>query len=263
MTHRHAASYELDFEHDNLILRDHRVHGVSILPGVTLIDVVYRLGQHLLGHQRFELAQLLFRLPLATSGHLARRMTVRFAPGADRGCWTVSLSSVPLRSGVPGTGRDLHAECVLRELDAEDLRDPAEADFDVAGFIASAERSTRVDEVYRSVRELGVVHGPFMQTLGEIFHRGDEELMRLSLGPLAESLRERFHAHPALLDGATFAGSAFKLVGEVAADFRDDRPHIPFSVERVRLLRPFPARILVASRHGDKLGGAGARARAR
>ncbi|WP_186062579.1 SDR family NAD(P)-dependent oxidoreductase [Burkholderia gladioli] len=258
MTHRHAASYELDFEHDNLILRDHRVHGVSILPGVTLIDVVYRLGQHLLGHQRFELAQLLFRLPLATSGHLARRMTVRFAPGADRGCWTVSLSSVPLRSGVPGTGRDLHAECVLRELDAEDLRDPAEADFDVAGFIASAERSTRVDEVYRGVRELGVVHGPFMQTLGEIFHRGDEELMRLSLGPLAESLRERFHAHPALLDGATFAGSAFKLVGEVAADFRDDRPHIPFSVERVRLLRPFPARILVASRHGDKLGGAGA-----
>ncbi|CAN93351.1 polyketide synthase [Sorangium cellulosum So ce56] len=250
MTVRANETFEIEFDNDNPIVRDHRVYGVHIVPGVTLIDVVYRLGAHVVGHDRFELVNVLFKVPIATTREFARRIHASFTP-LQQGEWRVEISSVRVSSAGGVSDRvDENAECLLRCTDEEPR---AARGFDCAAFIRTAERRWSVDEIYRGVREVGVVHGPFMQTLGDVYQRGDEELMRLSLGDEAEALREMFHAHPAFLDGATFAGSSYKLAGGSAADYRDVRPYIPFAIRRVRLHRPFSSQIFVYSRHADKL----------
>lgn len=53
--------------HTNYIVRDHRVHQIRVLPGVTLIDMLYRLAAGYLGERPIELRQIIFKQPVVTS----------------------------------------------------------------------------------------------------------------------------------------------------------------------------------------------------
>ena len=67
----------LTITYDNEIVRDHRVHGVRIMPGVTFLDIILRffkaLGRDPTG---IELRDVLFKEPIAVSGQSWRRLTI-------------------------------------------------------------------------------------------------------------------------------------------------------------------------------------------
>ncbi len=73
-------SYVQRITHANYIVRDHRVHQIRTLPGVTLLDMVYRLSLPYLGTQAIELRNILFIQPIVTSPQFDQEVSVTFTP---------------------------------------------------------------------------------------------------------------------------------------------------------------------------------------
>ena len=116
---------------------------------------------------------------------------------------------------------------------------------DVDAFIRNAEYDVDMDQVYGLALRANIRHYSFMKTLGRVYAGGSRELMRLRLGDEAEKFREKFHAHPALLDGSTFAGQSIRV--RYPAFDEDRAPYIPFTINRFRIYKPFPTEIFTYS----------------
>src|SRR5215472_13461355 len=131
---------------DNPIIRDHRVHGVRILPGVTLLDSVYRLGAGVVGNTRFELRNIVFRQAIATAGGFDRRVEFEFVPQGT-GLWQVAVRSQRMGAEAPAAPSwDLNATCVVAPV--PELQWEPGRGIDPKQFVASAERQWSMDAFY-------------------------------------------------------------------------------------------------------------------
>ena len=232
--------------HINYIVRDHRVHGIRTLPGVTLLDMIYRLSAEYLGTQAVELRQILFKQPIVTSESFDQNILVKFTPCKSH--WKVAVSSQKVKNnGTVEIQCDENAECLLYLKESSKNSEK----FDVHSFISSAEQSWDIDDIYAMARQVHINHFEFMKTLGMVYRKGDEEIMRLHLSGLAEKYRGKFYAHPAFLDGSTFAGSSFSLSGSEQNMPDLNTPYIPFMIERFCVYKPFPKIIYTYSKRRE------------
>jgi polyketide synthase PksJ len=233
--------FQQTLRHDNFIVRDHRVHGVRTLPGVALLDMVYRLAVRYLGADAVvELRRVIFKQPIVTSEKFDREIAVTFLP-VDGHC-QVSIASYRTRKGQRlDDACTENMECALHAARG----DMSVQALDVDSFIRGAEYHVDMDEVYGLARRANIEHYAFMKTLGTVYVKGPRELMRLRLGDEAEKFRDKFHAHPALLDGSTFAGQSIR-VRHPTCD-QDNTPYIPLTINRFRLYRPLPREIFTYS----------------
>jgi acyl transferase domain-containing protein len=229
----------LELDHHNYILRDHRVHGVRIIPGVTYLDLVLRYAQELF-KEVFELKKVLFTEPLATSSKFNRRLVLRFIEKQPTGYHVVVHSQKvnAKREAIGAWSEHMRCEVVPLEASLE------ETSFDIADFIKNSDHQIAVSEVYKSARELSIVHGVFMQPKGRIYQKGNQELMALSLEALAEHHRHYFMAHPAFLDSATFSGSSFNIRPHNGM-LGVSEPYIPFSIAHFKMYQKLPEEVYV------------------
>ena len=73
--------FEQTLRHGNFIVRDHHVHDVRTLPGVALLDMIYRLAPRCLGTEdAVELRKVIFKQPIVTSGEFDKQIVVTFSP---------------------------------------------------------------------------------------------------------------------------------------------------------------------------------------
>ncbi len=228
---------ELDVFNENYILRDHKVHGVSIIPGVTYLELILRSGKELFG-KLFNLSRIVFTEPLATGERQHRRVEVRFREGRQSQYEAMVRSRRMDQNGMVYGNWCRHVHCRLNP-SYESVREP----MNLQAFIDSCKNQLSMDEVYSSARSVEIVHGPFMQTKGTVYQKGGEELMKLHLSDLAESYRNKFFLHPAFLDGATFSGSSFHAID------KNQVSYIPFSIEQFSAFNPLPPVIYVYSNH--------------
>ena len=243
--------FERAITHNNYIMRDHKVHGVRILPGVTFLDMIYRFGIEMLGHAQFELKNVLFKEPLTTDVTFNQQVQVYYS--FNNPDWHVNVMS-RRTMGDHILEEKWHEimQCTLRIADAGNNE---EFIFIPREFIAHADRQSDMAEIYRKLKYLDIVHGDFMQTLGRVYQRNRQELLVLNLSGLAEEYRTKFYIHPAFLDGATLAGSSFRLSGIDRADEPAKNPFIPFSIKKFRAFDRLPLTIYVHSGHtGDDEG---------
>lgn len=224
--------------HSNYIVRDHRVYGVRTLPGVALLDMIYRLSADYIGTQAIELKQVLFKQPVVTAEHFDKNVFVTFTPHESH--WSVTITSQKVKNNAPvDSALDENMECLLF-LNGDHK---PENKFDIAAFIQRSARQWKMDDIYGLARQVDIHHFEFMKTSGRIYQRTDEEIMRLQLSELAEKYRDKFYAHPAFLDGSTFGGSSFRLEGTQPHTFHDNTPYIPFMIERFCIYQPLPGTI--------------------
>ena len=243
MTNKSTVSCTI--RHDNYILRDHRIHGIRILPGVTFLDMVFRFGRKLFPSPDFELNKIVFYEPLTTSNEFDRMIHVTFAP--SRNTWKITIKSQRIKSQVVfDSAWQNHMKC---SLEFRDSLSEAKNPLNLPGIIRSATREFDMDRFYLLTQNSGIEHGPFMKTLGRIFIKSGEELMIIHTGDLAEKFRSRFYLHPALLDGATFAGNSLNLPkNHLTQDATDTKLYIPFAIRRFRSCSSLPRQIYVYSR---------------
>jgi amino acid adenylation domain-containing protein len=243
MPSKTKSAFSISIRHTNPIMRDHRIHGVSVLPGVALLDTLYRLGKKLVGHSGFELQNIVFLEAIATHADFHQHVEFQFEQ-RDSGGWRVEIRSQRVfDESALRSQWVLNATCVLAVLAQLEPSEPAE--LDPMQFIGSADSQWSMEAFYQVARTLEIFHGPFMKTRGVAYRRGNEELIELALGDSAERCRDRFYAHPALLDGATFAGTSVRLLGGAAAAM--DVPYIPLSIKRFLVRKELPAKIYVHS----------------
>ncbi|MEV4432758.1 SDR family NAD(P)-dependent oxidoreductase [Streptomyces sp. NPDC049585] len=214
------------------VLRDHRVHGTRILPGVSFLDMIYRiLRARGIDTARAELRRVLFRNPVAAGADFDTELRLQFTADGDGGDYRVSVTGTRRPSGETEPVLD----CRLRL----DVPFPART-VDVAALRAAPSTADMAD-LYALVRSTGIAHGDFMQARGTL-HVGDGELLAdLSLSPQAAAYADYFHLHPAALDSSTLLPTQFATAGAGAAA----RPYIPMLIESFRARGPVGASTLV------------------
>ncbi|WP_437581595.1 SDR family NAD(P)-dependent oxidoreductase [Sorangium sp. So ce887] len=239
---REAKTFIQAIKNANFIVRDHLVHGVRILPGVALLDMIYRLAGAYLSTQAIELENVLFKQPISTSEDFDQDVYVTFAPRGAK--WSVSIASQKVKGGAQVEAKKADIlECSL----APRASGAPGRKVDVQALVREPDRRWDLDEFYRVAREGRIEHFDFMKTLGTVYQRGQEELMEIRLSALAEKYRGNFHAHPALLDASTLAGSSFLLSGDLHGGAGQGTPFIPFLIQRFCIHRPLPQTVYTYS----------------
>ncbi|MFF7685402.1 SDR family NAD(P)-dependent oxidoreductase [Streptomyces syringium] len=225
--------------HTDPVMRDHKAHGTSVLPGVTFLDLIYRiLRSRGVDTQAVELRRVLFRRAVVAGEEFDTRL--EFAFTADVGRHRIVVRGVPL----PRAGGRGEPSTVL-EADLYAGEPFPRYTLDLAALRARATHTVDMAEPYRVARGAGLVHGPFMRGLGTLHVAGDELLAELSVGPSARPYLGRFPLHPACLDAATLVPAWFadrtvrRRSGEAAAEERG--PYVPVRIESFRARGPVGA----------------------
>ena len=223
-------TYRTTVRHTDFVMTDHHVHDVSVLPGVVLVELVFRaLAEHGVDTAGAVLTDILFPEAIRTGPGVDREVRVTVTPAGDHHMATVdsALSTIgELRWHRNATAR--------LSLDAP--QEPAR--IDPAALMARAGDSRAMSELYAQARAEGIVHGSRMMAEGTLYTGGDWLLAQLRLAdPTPEA--DRYRLHPGMLDATTLVAFArTPLLGE---------PFIPMFVESVRVARPLagPAYVFV------------------
>lgn len=196
------GSFQTTVRPDDPVVRDHRVRGVPVLPGVALLDAVMRAVELSdVDPATAELGNVLFESAVTVPGSAGRRLVFRSRDHDDG-------VQVVVRTGSAGPGADEEeerrcAECLLRPADPS--RPPAGLDVDAVRQALDSGVGTPIDDRYAALRALGIEHGEFMRARGTVLAHGDRLVAELVLAGEADRRRDDFFVPPTFLDAAIVA----------------------------------------------------------
>lgn len=224
-----TKTFATTIRNDDFIVRDHRVHGVRVLPGVTFIDLIYRsLAGTGIDTRQIALQNLLFKEPVVTSEDYDRALDISVAPYGD--IHRVNITSTPVK------GNNLVAD-QRREVFRCDLllhnSQPAES-ISLQHVISQAVRKHDAARIYDGARTLGIHHFEFMTSHGSVYEGRDFGLAEVYLSDLAKEYLEHFHIHPVYMDVAT----GMPLFMRSCAGSIAGKAYIPLHIHSFTAVRP-------------------------
>jgi acyl transferase domain-containing protein/NADPH:quinone reductase-like Zn-dependent oxidoreductase len=216
-------------------LRDHRVHGDTILPGTASIELALAAGGASAGALPV-IENLQLHTPLFLSRDHDSLVQTRYDP--DDCSWTMHG-----RPAVGGAAWQLHATCTLlpgptppvERVSIEALLERFRGDGDIADY-------------YGELRDFGFEYGPAFRGVSRLFPAGDECLGEIVLPPCVVEETEQYRFHPAALD-------ACLQVMARAASLTKGGTYLPVGVRRVRVFEP-PRSRMWSHVHGVRSVGA-------
>ncbi|MEW1739625.1 thioester reductase domain-containing protein [Nocardia beijingensis] len=236
-------SFATTLRAEDPVVRDHRVHGVRILPGVVYLDMILRAAMAA-GYRPGELTirEALFQRPVA----LGDGGAVRIAFRVDRPTGRVAIDVQNVdAAGTPVGAIEPVAECVVVRADSSD-EPPG---IDVTEFRDAARDMT---ELYAQTGSRGIDHRDFMRATGHFGRRGDVVTATLGLGAEAAAHLPGFLLHPTFLDASTIV----PFIDPQRLGVDDDSAFIPIYFGDVRAWRATPEEVLVrAAVRGGGHGG--------
>ncbi|MCC3331671.1 thioester reductase domain-containing protein [Nocardia abscessus] len=222
------------------VVRDHRVHGVRILPGVVYLDMILRAAMAA-GYRPGDLTirEALFQRPVALDADGAVRIAFR----VDRVTGRVAIDVQRLdAAGAPDGPVEPVAECVVVPTDS--TGEPP--GIDVASFPAAAQ-ARGLAEMYAQSGGRGIEHRDFMRATGHFSRRDDVVTATMGLGSEAAAHLPGFLLHPTFLDASTIV----PFVDPHRLGVDDDSAFIPIYFGDVRAWRATPEEVYVrATVHG-------------
>ncbi|MBE3646952.1 SDR family NAD(P)-dependent oxidoreductase [Paenibacillus polymyxa] len=243
-------TYAQRLTYNNLIVRDHQVHEVRTLPGVALLDMIYRLADCYLGTQAIELHHVLFMQPIITSEYFDQQILVTFTP--KERYWEVKVTSTKVKNEeAVDTSEVINMNCLMYTTEGISINPWP----DIAAFTDEATEQWDMEEMYELARRCEIQHFTFMKTLGNVYQRGNQEVMKLHLSELAKNDADYFYAHAALLDGASMAGMSFSKSGTQHWVNQDGSPYMPISIERFCIYQRLPSPIYTYTEEREVAGG--------
>lgn len=214
-------------------VRYHRVQDIHILPGVAMLDAVYKtFAARRIDPGTITLENILFHEPVVTNATVDRKLTLTWDMQEAGG--RITVSSVPWRNDAQLSDRvTTHMTCSVRQspfsLDACALELPSDA--------------TDLDACYDVTRRIGIFHEGFMKCTGRVGRLDSGHYLgEIALGPEAARARG-FQLHPVFLDCSTIV----PLLA-VRKQLGGQGLFIPIAIERFRatsLLGHTKLRVLV------------------
>ncbi|PHG78289.1 SDR family NAD(P)-dependent oxidoreductase [Bacillus wiedmannii] len=200
MDHLKNIQCNIIVKNDNFILRDHQVHQVRIMPGVTFLDLIYNiLKKKGFPIEQVELRNILFKEAVATTDTYDKRLLIDIKKEDDSQLWKVVARSKKVKNNHElGKNWVENLECEIHLVDKERM-----SKIDIEGLKKQAFKVGDMDEVYSLARKMGINHYDFMKGLGALYKGEQFLLAEVSLGPLAQQYINQFYLHPAHLDCST------------------------------------------------------------
>ncbi|MFE7799654.1 SDR family NAD(P)-dependent oxidoreductase [Nocardia sp. NPDC057440] len=230
---------------DDPVVRDHRVHGVRILPGVVYLDMILRAAMAA-GYAPADLVirEAFFHRPVVLDSGGAVRIAFRVEASSGR----IRIDVQRLDAGEPTGPIELVAECVVVQSGSVSDAEP----MDLGAVRAALVAARGLDEMYRQSGSRGIEHRDFMRAAGIFGRHEDVVTAELTLGAEGAAHLPGFLLHPTFLDASTIV----PFVDPHRLGIDDDSAFIPIHFSEVRAWRPTPERVLVRAvvrDHGQDL----------
>src|SRR5881394_3854355 len=157
----------------NDLVRDHQVHGEPLLPGVAYIDMIYQLATHALGVdlREYRIEDVAISNPLRVREDSPVKLAISFEGLED--IWKVAIEGI---AEGEFSGPRKYASATLRKAAIAFT-----SRLDIRGFLAGAERSVDLEEIYGEARTRGLVHRGGIKAQGIAYVRGADCLIDLSV----------------------------------------------------------------------------------
>lgn len=226
--------FEFDtiIRNNNYILRDHRVHHVRVMPGVTFISLLYEAFQKE-GYlpSDIELRDILFQEAVVTTEQYDRELRITLNKSDDK--WKAEIKSRKIKSGrVVEPVWVTNFNCtVVQSIHCESSA------FDIEEHKISCSEIQDMDMSYSHARRFDINHYEFMKSLGSVYVGKDFLLAELGLGQLAANYLERFYLHPVYLDASTLIPALLTLNNAeyYNLDLSEQKPSIPMYIESFKV----------------------------
>ncbi len=219
------------------LVRDHRVHGVRILPGVTFLDLILRMARTCgLDPTQVVLRRILFTKPIALEAGHERWVRLVLEPRSDG-------AQVHILSARRGDSEEATADWE-ENARADLVVEPSPAPPGAAVQAAPEPNSDwqDLDAAYERARATGIRHQDFMKSQGRFRLTPQGVWAEITLAESAQARASDFWLHPALLDAATVV-AALPLADSATAAGGD--AFIPFVIDQFRAVASLPSRCLL------------------
>jgi acyl transferase domain-containing protein/NAD(P)-dependent dehydrogenase (short-subunit alcohol dehydrogenase family)/acyl carrier protein len=192
-------------------VEDHVVMGVVLVPGTTFVDLALCAAEHA-GCDLVD--ELVMEVPLVFSGREQVQLQILLREREEEvGCWAIEIYSHSReRSGGDASEASewmRHASGTLARLE-ETAATPAIPSIVDAWPPHDAE-PVAVESLYEHMAGVGVDFGPAFLGVKTLWRRGDELFAEIRLPEHEWARAASFQVHPALLDAAMHAGTAYSL----------------------------------------------------
>ncbi|HHF7060629.1 TPA: alpha/beta fold hydrolase [Streptococcus mutans] len=233
--------FSLIVSNEDYIVRDHRLHGVCAVPGVTFLDVIIRFAKMKgFNPANVEVRKLLFLQPIVTSEEYDKKVFINLERGDHQDYWEFTIKSQKYKDG------KIIDEKIFNNAKGEMhlCKDGLSNKININSLKAQAEKVYDMDDAYAFSRKGELFHYKFMKLLGNVYVSKDYLLGELHLSKLAEKYLDNFYLHPAYLDGCLSVTSI--LVSEhPEIQSEEAKPFIPIFVDSFKASARFKKKIYV------------------
>ena len=227
--------FHVDVSGLEFLVRDHRVDGQSVLAAALALELARQAGTTATNRVTSIRDMTWWRPLIGTPATSRQPVELALRADAASGQQRIELSQDGQMciSGILDPNTSLAPQPTLA-LDHIRARCP---------------HTLSAEACYRRFAELGFQYGPGFQTLEGLVHGDDEVLATLQLPADFAGTAAQLLLNPALLDGALQATIGLMATGDARS--------VPYTIERVELHAPLPARCHVVARRLPAAGGSG------
>ncbi len=224
------VKYYTIMKNDDYIVRDHRVHDVRIMPGVTFLDLVYKaLSEEKYDISNIEIHEILFEEPVATSELYERKIQLEIMADDTEG--TIVGRSQRMQNGKVLDGKWTENFKCKFVVGSKLTRNS----IDVNAIKNEATTKKDMDECYSWARKVKIQHYEFMKALGTVYVTPKDKLGELHYSSLAKEYSAYAFLHPAVLDSSTIIPIEERIQKEYEIDGDEVKPYIPMYIKRFKV----------------------------
>lgn len=203
---------------DNPIVKNHLVHGHSILPGLAYIDMLFQLIKDGLNldYRNFSIKRLSIFNPLIVSKK--RPVRLKITLNKKQEYFELKAENAEASMGQLYITAELHKE-----------RMKFKEKIDIESIKLGAAKKTSIKTVYAEARKAGLVHQDFFKAKGTIYFTEPGCFIDVYLDAAYQNEEPELLYHPTLIDGAALASMV--LINRTRTEFNIDDLFLPLSCE--------------------------------
>lgn len=211
-------------------LKDHRVHGMVVLPASAYMEIALAAAKQVPGEQRYSVADLHIKKALFFPENSTQKIQATLEQSTDRQ-YLLQLWSLQNAGGDNEATWVQHASATLVPLTLAQnsmhslLPQPLSVQQEWPLTITASEH-------YRDLRKRGIEHGPLFQGVTQIWKRGDESVAALAIPDAIAAEASAYEMHPAFFD------ACLQPIMTLLPEDTEEDTYVPVLVKHIHLYKP-------------------------